>query len=82
MKPSTNTGTAESAAVPTVVSLSASEYRRTAESTPTEMPTTISMRMAQNASRRLLTAFSPRISLTLWRSEKDSPRSHWTVRTQ
>src|ERR671915_181981 len=53
-----------------------------AESRPTPMPTTTSMMMAQIPSRRLATARSPTMSLTLRRLRKDSPRSHWRVRLQ
>ena len=76
MKPSTKTGIADAPAVTIVVSRSAIEYRRMADSSPTLMPTMISMMIAQIASRRLLTARSPRISLTLRPVWNDSPRSH------
>ena len=58
MNPSTNTGIAEAAAVPIVVILSVNEYRRIADISPTEMPTTISMIVAQIARRMLRGAFS------------------------
>ena len=66
-------------AVTIVVSRSDIEYRRMADRMPTAMPTTISMRIAQNARRRLFTVRSFRMSLTLRPVWNDSPRSQWST---
>ena len=46
------------------------------------MPTKTSMIMAQMPSRMLLTALSPKISLTLLLLMNEKPRSQWIVRLQ
>ena len=63
-----------------VVIVSAHEFRLRADRTPLAMPMTISITIAQKASRRLSGARSLRIEVTLSLVRYECPRSPWASR--